>query len=124
AEILKSPQPLWALWRFHTESPDTTLTMEFTALANHRKELRAEIAYYAERFRDEQSKVVAGALERYGMGVHELPPVVAIVLVMGVAQLLVIEKTLGMSSGHAQTVEIVERYLRQLEGEPAISPGT
>ena len=124
AEILKSRQPLWALWKFHTESPDTALTMEFTALANHRKELRAEIAYYAERFRDEQSKVVAGALERYGMGVYELPPVVAIVLVMGVAQLLVIEKTLGMSSGHAQTVEIVERYLRQLEGEPAISPGT
>jgi AcrR family transcriptional regulator len=122
AEILKSPQPLWALWKFHTESPDTALTMEFTALANHRKELRAEIAYYAERFREEQSKAVAAALQRYGRDVDELPPLVAVVLTMGVSQLLVIERTLGMSVGHAETVEIVERYLRQLEGEPAVSP--
>ena len=123
ADILKSPQPLWALWKFHTESPDTALTMEFTALANHRKELRAEIAYYAERFRDEQSKAMASALARHGTSIDELPPVVAIVLMMGASQLLVIEKTLGMSIGHAETIEIVERYLRQLEGEPAVSPG-
>src|SRR5271165_4033536 len=122
SEILKSPQPLWALWKFHTESPDTALTMEFTALANHRKELRAEIAYYAERFRDEQSKAVASALRRHGTSVDELPPLVAIVLMMGVSQLLVIEQTLGMSAGHAETVAIVERYLRRLEGEPATSP--
>ena len=124
SEILKSPQPLWALWKFHTESPDTALTMEFTALANHRKELRAEIAYYAERFRDEQSKAVASALRRHGTSVDELPPLVAMVLMMGVSQLLVIEQTLGMSAGHAETVAIVERYLRRLEGEPAASPVT
>ncbi|HME49910.1 helix-turn-helix domain-containing protein [Mycobacterium sp.] len=124
SEILKSPQPLWALWKFHTESPDTALTMEFTALANHRKELRAEIAYYAERFRDEQSKAVESALRRHGTSVDELPPLVAMVLMMGVSQLLVIEQTLGMSAGHAETVAIVERYLRRLEGEPAASPVT
>ena len=32
--------------------------MEFMGLANHRKALRAEIAFYAERFREQQ---VAGA---------------------------------------------------------------
>jgi AcrR family transcriptional regulator len=124
SEILQSPQPLWALWKFHTESPDTALTMEFTALANHRKELRAEIAYYAQRFREEQSRAVAGALERHGLDADELPPLVAIVLTMGVAQLLVIERDLGMSAGHAETVQLVERHLRRLEGEPAASPGT
>jgi AcrR family transcriptional regulator len=118
AEILKSPQPLWALWKFHTKSPDTVLTMEFAALANHRKALRAEIAYYAERFREEQSKAVATVLERYGVDPEELPPVVALVLMTGVSQVLVIEKALGMSAGHAETVEIVERYLRRLEGDP------
>ncbi|MCW2654572.1 MAG: hypothetical protein QOE41_4934 [Mycobacterium sp.] len=122
SEILSSPQPLWALWKFHTESPDTALTMEFAALANHRKELRAEIAYYAERFRDEQSKAVTGALQRYGIAPDEVPPLVAIVLVMGVSQLLVMEEALGMSAGHAETVEVVESYLRRLEGEPSVSP--
>ncbi len=53
---LASPQPLWALWRFSTMPEATRLTMEFMGLANHRKALRAEIVYYAERFREEQNK--------------------------------------------------------------------
>ena len=63
---LESPQPLWALWRFSTMPEATRLTMEFMGLANHRKALRAEIVYYAERFREEQNKAIATALERYG----------------------------------------------------------
>jgi AcrR family transcriptional regulator len=118
AEILKAPQPLWALWKFHSESADTALTMEFAALANHRKELRAEIARYAERFREQQSKAVASVLERYGVSPEELPPIVAITLVMGMSQLVVMERALGVSAGHAETVEVVEKYLRRLEGEP------
>ena len=65
-EALQSPQPLWALWRFGTDPAFTRISMEFMALANHRKEMRAEIAYYAERFRDEQRQAVAAALQRYG----------------------------------------------------------
>ncbi len=64
---LESPQPLWALWRFSTKPEATRLTMEFMGLANHRKALRAEIVYYAERFREEQNKAIAdraGALRR------------------------------------------------------------
>jgi hypothetical protein len=41
--------------------------MEFMALANHRKEMRAEIAYYAERFREVQRQAVTAELQRYGM---------------------------------------------------------
>ena len=59
---LESPQPLWALWRFSTMPEATRLTMEFMGLANHRKALRAEIVYYAERFREEQNKAIAAAL--------------------------------------------------------------
>ncbi len=51
AAALQSRQPLWALWRFSTAPQATRLTMEFMGLANHRKALRAEIVYYAERFR-------------------------------------------------------------------------
>jgi ketopantoate hydroxymethyltransferase len=35
-----------------------------------------------------------------------------------VSQILVMEQALGMSAGHAETVEFVERYLRRLEGDP------
>ena len=67
---LAAPQPLWSLWRFSTQPEATRLTMEFMGLANHRKALRAEIVYYAERFREEQNKAIAAALARYGVDIQ------------------------------------------------------
>jgi len=118
ARALESPQPLWALWRFGTDLGFTRTTMEFMALANHRKEMRAEIAYYAERFRDEQRKAVSAALAHYGVDTQDVPPVVWTVLMTSVSRVLVLEQALGMSAGHAETVALVERYLRRLEGDP------
>jgi len=118
ATALTSPQPLWALWRFSTQPEATRLTMEFMGLANHRKALRAEILYYAERFRKEQNKAIATALRRYDVDVAEVPPVVWTVFATSVSQALVMERALGMSTGHAETFKYCEQWLRQLEGEP------
>lgn len=122
AHVLNSPQPLWALWRFGTDPAFTRISMEFMALANHRKEMRAEIAYYAERFREEQRQAVTAALERYAPKVKadnlEMPPVVWAVLMSSLSRFLVLEQAVGISGGHAETMELVESYLRRLEGEP------
>jgi len=122
ARALQSPQPLWALWRFGTDPAFTRISMEFMALANHRKEMRAEIAYYAERFREEQRQAVTAALQRYGVNNREdgedVPPVVWTVLMTSLSRFLVLEQAVGISGGHAETMELVERYLRRLEGEP------
>lgn len=124
AQMLKLPQPLWALWRFGTDPAFTRISMEFMALANHRKDMRAEIAYYAERFREEQRQAVATALQRYGSRIQDegqdidIPPVVWTVLMSSLSRFLVLEQAIGMSAGHAETLELVENYLRRLEGEP------
>ena len=118
AQVLQSRQPLWALWRFSTDPAATAITMEFIALANHRKALKAEIAYYAERFREEQQKALSAVLQRYGAEAARVPPLVWSVLMTSVSRVLVIEQALGMSAGHAETVEFVERYLHRLEGDP------
>jgi TetR/AcrR family transcriptional regulator len=118
AEALDSPQPLWALWRFSTHPQATRLTMEFMGLANHRKALRAEIVYFAERFRQEQNKAIAAALARYGVDAADVPPVVWTVFATSVSQAMVMERALGISTGHAETFEFCERWLRRLEGEP------
>jgi AcrR family transcriptional regulator len=118
AQALQSPQPLWALWRFSTDPAATAITMEFVALANHRKALKAEIAYYAERFREEQQKALSTVLQRYGVDAPEVPPLVWSVLMTSVSRVLVMEQVLGMSAGHAETVEFVERYLLRLERAP------
>lgn len=123
AQLMQSPQPLWAVWRFGTDPAFTRISMEFMALANHRKEMRAEIAYYAERFREEQRQAVTAALERYGVDSTDMPPAVVTVLMSSLSRFLVLEQAVGISGGHAETVELVENYLRRLEGEPQPLPG-
>ncbi|GAB3008799.1 TetR/AcrR family transcriptional regulator [Mycobacterium bourgelatii] len=118
AKLLQSPQPLWAIWRYGTDPGFTRISMEFMALANHRKEMRAELAHYAERIREEERKAVAAALERYGVDREDMPPVVCAVLMSSLSRMLVLEQSVGMSAGHAETRELVESYLRRLEGEP------
>src|SRR5690349_4596291 len=118
ATALASPQPLWALWRFSTQPEATRLTMEFMGLANHRKALRAEIVYYAERFRQEQNTAIAEALRRHGIHATEVPPVVWTVFATSVSQAMVVERALGISTGHAETFAFCEQWLRRLEGDP------
>jgi TetR/AcrR family transcriptional regulator len=118
ATALESPQPLWALWRFSIMPQATRLTMEFMGLANHRKALRAEIVYYAERFRQEQSKAITAALRHYDIDAADVPPVVWTVFATSVSQAMVMERALGISTGHAETFDFCERWLRRLEGEP------
>jgi AcrR family transcriptional regulator len=117
-QLMQSPQPLWAVWRFGTDPAFTRISMEFMALANHRKEMRAEIAYYAERFREQQRQAVTTALQQYGVDSAEMPPVVFTVLMSSLSRFLVLEHAVGISAGHAETVELVESYLRRLEGDP------
>ncbi|HEX2212641.1 MAG TPA: helix-turn-helix domain-containing protein [Mycobacterium sp.] len=115
---LQSPQPLWALWRFSIAPEATRLTMEFMGLANHRKALRAEIVFHAERFREVQNQAIAEALHRHSAAGTDVPPVVWTVFATAVSQAIVMERALGMSTGHAETFEFCEQWLRRLEGEP------
>jgi hypothetical protein len=90
--------------------------MEFTALANHRKEIRAEIAASAERYRSELRRGLQAVFERYGVG-PQLPPLVCTVLLTSLSRVLVIEReTLGMTTGHNETVAFVESLLARFEG--------
>jgi AcrR family transcriptional regulator len=118
SQVLQARQPLWALWRFSIDPAATAITSEFIALANHRKALKAEIAYYAERFREEQRKALSTVLDRYGIDRSEVPALVWSVLMTSISRVLVLEQALGMSAGHAEIVAFVERYLRRLEGDP------
>jgi AcrR family transcriptional regulator len=112
-----SDQPLWAFWDLSRDSRGTRLTMEFIALANHRKEIRAEIAASAERFRADELKGIKAALSRYDVDQVRYPPLVCTFLMTAISQFLVIEHDiLGMTTGHAETVAFVEELLTTLEG--------
>lgn len=116
--FLKSAQPLHALWSFLTEPKGTALLMEFMALANHRKSIASEIAYYGERFRHIQLDVLPERLEEYGLDTTDVPPAAVLVLISGISRAIVQEKAIGMHTGLSATVDLVERYLERFEGPP------
>jgi len=118
ARALAGEQPLWALWDLSRDPRGTAVTMEFTALANHRKAIRAEITASAERYRAEQARGIASVFERYQMSSDVPVPLVCSVLLTAVSRFLVIEhETLGISTGHDETVAYVEQLIRGLEGD-------
>lgn len=115
---LDSAQPLWSLWDFSRDPRGTALTMEFTALANHRKAIQAELLASAERYRAGLFEAFRSVLTRYQIDQTEYPPIVCAVLLTSVSTFLVIEQAmLGMSTGHAETVAFVEDLIRRLEGD-------
>jgi len=115
SRALASKQPLRALWAVSREPAGTALMMEFVALANHRKAIRAEIASYADRFRRMELDALPELLPRAAIDGEACPPVVASVLMRSIAQVLVMEAALGITIGHAETIAVVERFIRQME---------
>lgn len=121
AEALASDQPLRALWEVSRDPEGTALIMEFSALANHRKVIAAEIQHYGDRLREMQVAALSRTLEGRGVDPNALPPVVASVLIASVSLFLRMEDGIGMSSGHAETEALIERWIAQLE--PGSRPG-
>lgn len=115
AAALASEQPLWALWEMSIDPAGRTVITEMAALANHRKELRAEIAEQARSLRTEQIAVLTPVLERYGVD-GTLTPEAFVTLTNALAQTLVMEEALGLDAGHAAARDLVEGLLTRHEG--------
>ncbi|MDT3440164.1 MULTISPECIES: TetR/AcrR family transcriptional regulator [unclassified Pseudofrankia] len=125
ARILASAQPLRALWEFSIEPASTSLLTEFMALANHRKSIRDEIAQYSRKFRRQQAELLASRLSDYGINPDEVPPAALLFLIGAVSGSFVAEDQLGLTDGHAETRDLVERLLRRFEGaSPAAHDGS
>lgn len=117
AHVLSSAQPLWGLWDSTKEQFDTPLLMEFNAVANHRRAVRTEIAAYSRRFRRMQIDMLSDVLRRYGVDTTSWPPVSIILLMTGLSRFMLIEQAFEVDVGHAETAALIERHVRQLEGE-------
>lgn len=103
------------LWRLNTDPRGARFTIEFVALANHRKAIRTEIARYAERFRAAQVEAVRRALADHDLADDQLPAIVALLAMTGLSQVLALEDALGVTTGHDTTRAFVDRMLEQLE---------
>jgi len=111
ATALASAEPLRALWEFSRDDAGTALTYEFVALANHRKEIRAEISRYAEQFRTGQIEALGPILEAAGIDVEVFTPAAVSVLLTSLSRVISMERSLGMTRGHDEAVRLAERLV-------------
>lgn len=114
--LLDGPEPLHALWDFIRQPAGTALVLELMALANHREPVRAELAALADQFRAVQLDALSQHLERCGLDPEEVSPVAVLVAIESISRTLVMEESLGMSVGLAETDDAVRRYLDRFEG--------
>lgn len=116
---LDGPQPLRALWRL-TSHPGNALTTEFTALANHRKAIRAELADRAVRYREAQLEALTRRLTETGTSLPpEATPAVLLMLTNALGRILMMENTMGMTAHHDEARAFVESFLERYEGAAA-----
>lgn len=114
-EALASEKPLHAFWETLIEPKDARLLLEFMGLANHRKEIRAEISAWQERWREMQITALNFIVREHGLDTSEFPPAGIAVVIAAVGRTLILEQTLGTKGGHDEAVALVNRFLDRFE---------
>ncbi len=115
---LASPDPLRALWNFFADSSRTGITLEFMALANHRKAIRAEMVAHSEAMRTRQIELFTRLLGERIAGIEGFTPAGLSVVLAGIGRVLIMEGGLGVTAGHAEARAFVEHWLDRLDAAP------
>lgn len=113
-----SPQPLRALWAMWLDPRGTGLVMEFSALANHRKAVRAELAEYGRRHRAMEIDAVARVFADYGVDPDEMTAEQLVLQMTAIARMLVVEDAMGLTDGHDAARASIEQFLDRYEPLP------
>jgi AcrR family transcriptional regulator len=114
-EALSSDRPLHDFWETLTEPKDTRLLLEFMGLANHRKEIRAEIAAWSDRWREQQITALNFIVREHGLDTSEFSPAGLAVVIASIGRTLILEEGLGSTRGHDEAVGLVKRFLDKFE---------
>ena len=96
-KALASDRPLHAFWDTLIAPKDTRLLLEFMGLANHRKEIRAEIAAWSERWREQQITALNFIVREHDLDTEEFPPAALAVVIAAIGRTLILEQGLGTS---------------------------
>ncbi|WP_018635975.1 TetR/AcrR family transcriptional regulator [Parafrankia elaeagni] len=120
-DLVRSRPTLHQLWELREVGlTTTTFSLEFMALANHRKAIRSAIVEYYHRYRQLQLDAFTAALADLGVPEERCPPLVAQLVMVGVTQLIAIDGEVGLGSGYEAVVSFIQQQIDSLAaGEPA-----
>lgn len=114
AAALEGDDVLQMLWKQSSDPSHVALNLEFMALTNHRKVVRAEAVKYSEQLRRIQHKALVRYLRLRGIKTP-IPPNAVIVLLSSIGFLLGLESQAGMDFGHAEVEAVLKATLRSWE---------
>ena len=101
---------LRVLWEYGRDEATAALTSEFMALGHHRPSIRAVLTEVTEQVRSVQLTALADA--GFDRDVRlAVPPEVLAFLLTGVPKLMGLERGIGVTTSHAETVAAFEAHL-------------
>lgn len=109
---LSSRYPLRSLQKMNSDLRGVKLLMQFIVLAQDQKTIRLEIAAYAEKFPEVEKQAIARVQKERGSGLGSISPAAVSVLIDCPARIIAMEQALGVATGHAELIEIVDDYFR------------
>ena len=111
---LTTHMPLRELWDVCIHTTDSRVTSEFMALAYRSESLRLEVVRFIEDSRALQVKAICRSLARTN-AVAPLDPDGLALLAIGVSLAITREHALGISSGHAAILAMIQTFLDRVE---------
>jgi AcrR family transcriptional regulator len=115
ALALHPDQPLRVIWEYSTDETTAALLMEFMALANHRKAIRAEIAEVSKRSQKVQFAALSATHVERPFIDENVPASAVLFLLHGIPKLILMESFLGLTVGQRETLALIDRYLESAE---------
>lgn len=113
-EALASDDPLRALWSFFIDTSRVAMALEFMALANHRPAVRDYMAQHSEEMRARQVTILQHLLGDRLDRLDGFDAAGLSVVLAGIGRAVVMEQGLGVKTGHAEAIRIVEGWLDKL----------
>jgi AcrR family transcriptional regulator len=121
ANSATSDHPLRAVWAYASDPAGSALLMQFMALANQEPAVGAVLGEGGERVRLALLDILSPRWTEYGLDADQFPPAAALFIVSAIARMSYFEELLGTTTSHAETLELVERFLDRVEPWPTQS---
>lgn len=118
-EATSSGQPLRAVWAYASNPTGTALLMQFMALANQLPQLGSVIGEGGERVRRALLETLTDRWPSYGLDDTDITPAAALFVLSALPRMMHLESTLGTSTGHTDTLALIERFLDRVEPRPS-----
>jgi AcrR family transcriptional regulator len=116
-QALASSDPLDELWKFSRNPEGIELVMEFVAAANHHKSLRDEMRKSADEARMIRDAVISKSFNDRPTESIRYSPTVVSFLVAAVSRALNTEKMIGVTGGHEEIENFMQKILTIFRGD-------